>query len=166
MKSPDKLNKLYITSPQVLIYSERHPFLKLNDPLVAWRTWGHLMIWKIYIYSIISILILSNGFSAYWLCAIGEDLVVFYSECPHYRISKNIWRQTLLCCLKLRLKNCDTIHTNSIHLEKLKAKYLKSFVCFLFLLPWSCKNYLERFCEFVSVSIVLYCIEASIEFFK
>ena len=143
MKSPDKLNKLYITSPQVLIYSERQTFLKLNDPLIAWPTWGHLMIWKIYIYSIISILILSNGFSAYWLCAIGEDLVVFYSECPHYRISKNIWRQTLLCCLKLRLKHRDTIHTNSY--RSLKLSILSLLYAFFFFYLDLAKTILKGF---------------------
>ena len=37
---------------KVLTYSERLPSLKSYDPLIMWHTWGHLKIWKFFIFTI------------------------------------------------------------------------------------------------------------------
>ena len=41
--------------------TERLPFLKSHDPLIKWQTWGHVKISKIYIFTILRVMVSKPG---------------------------------------------------------------------------------------------------------
>ena len=96
---------MYTKLCQVLTYFERLTPLKPHDPFIAWPTWGHVTIWKIYVSTLTRLMATKLGMlltsvrrfstqtlkfsSTFWLILIMT--IAWYYDSVMKPINKNVF---------------------------------------------------------------------------